>query len=125
MNVKPRNIVIIAFAGSVLASGIAYWLTPYGTGSFPSDLFGPGLFVVVLLATLARVFGRLGFWLTTFVIGAAVPTAVFARVVVEVAIDSGKHNLWPLELILAAGPGLMAAFVGAAIGSVYVRWSAA
>ena len=115
----------MAFVGSVLASGIAYWLTPYGTGSFPNDLFGPGLLVVVALATLVRVRGRLGLWLTTIVIGASVPTAVFARVVVEVANDSSKHNLWPLELILAAGPGLIAAFVGAAIGSLYVRWSAA
>ena len=70
----------------------------------------------VVLALLARGVWKAGFWTTTLVVGASVPAAVMARVVHDTWSDPTSHNLWPFELILAAGPGLLVAAIGALAG---------
>ena len=53
------------------------------------------------------------------------PAAVFARVIYDVARDSTTHNLWPFEIVLALGPGLLAGLAGAIAGALMVRWRGA
>ena len=66
-----------------------------------------------------------GFWLTTVIVGASVPAAVFARVIYDTSSDPTSHNLWPFEIILAAGPGLIAALAGAFAGKLLASRSVA
>jgi hypothetical protein len=108
------------FAASFLAVGAGYWPVPYARLSF-ENLVGPGLAVVVVcsfsacFATDRRV-GAVALW-----IAAAVPAVAMARVLFDVARDATSHNLWPLELVLAALVGLAAALPGAALGFA-LRW---
>lgn len=118
---KQLVVLVLAFAGSFFVIGIPFWQIPYSQVSLPNALWGPGLLVVAALAVIPRVFAGAGFWMTAMVVGAAVPAAVFARVIVEALADPTQHNLWPLELILAAGPGYLAAAVGALAGGLFVR----
>ena len=54
----------------------------------------------------------------TLAIGAAVPAAVWARVVVETAKDPTSHNLWPFEIAIAMVVGMACALIGAIAGGV-------
>lgn len=85
------------FALGFFAVGLPYWLMPYNTINLPDAVIGYGLLMVM---------------------GAAVPAAVMARVVVEGILDSTSHNLWPLEIIIAAVVGGAAGLAGTLLGSV-------
>ena len=115
------RILVAAFAASFLATGLPYWPIPYAQVELPGDIWGWGLVVVSVVAFACRAFLGTRAWLTALVAGSAVPAAVFARVVVEGIQDPTSHNLWPLELILSAGPGLLAAGVGALAGALLAR----
>jgi hypothetical protein len=52
--------------------------------------------------------------------GASVPAAVMARVIYDGASDPTSHNLWPFEIILASGPGLVAGLAGALAGGLLI-----
>lgn len=84
--------------------------------SLPSALLGPGLGVVVLAAALSSAIGAASFVRCTLIVGAAVPAAVMARVIVECAIDPTDHSLWPLELMIALVLGLACSGLGAGTG---------
>lgn len=60
------------------------------------------------------------FWRVTALVGASVPSAVLARVLVEGLKDPTSHNLWPLEVIIASLVGLICATAGAVTGSLTV-----
>ncbi len=113
---RDRLVLAAAFLASLLAVGLPYWRIPYRELSLPSDIWGYPLLLVAGLAGLAIIVSAGGFWRTTLVVSASVPAAVMARVVYDVVSDSTSHNLWPIELVLAAGPGFIAAFAGASIG---------
>lgn len=113
-----------AFAVSFLAVGLPYWLIPYKSVNLPDALIAPGLLVVCAAALLLRAHRIAPFWRTTAVIGAAVPAAVFARVIAEGLQDPTSHNLWPLEIIIAAVLGFICALAGAAAGSLAARFKA-
>jgi hypothetical protein len=107
-----------AFLASFLAVGIPYWHLPYGKVSLPNAVWGFPLVVVACLAALARILSAARFWRTTFIVGASVPAAVMARVIYDGIVDPTSHNLWPFELVLAAGPGLMAGLLGSLVGGM-------
>ena len=111
----------LAFTGALLAVGLPYWRIHYAQVALPDAVWGAGLLVVAALAAWPRVVSGVGFWRATLVVGAAVPTAVLARVVVDVASDATSHNLWPFELILSAGPGWLASAAGALAGGLVAR----
>lgn len=115
---KEKNWIIPAFAVSFLAVGLPYWLIPYNRVNLPDALIAPELLVVCIAALLLRVFQAAPFWRTTAFIGAAVPAAVLARVIVEGLLDPTSHNLWPLEIIIAAFLGFVCALAGAIAGSL-------
>ena len=48
--------------------------------------------------------------------------AVLGRVSVETARDPTSHNLWPFEVIIASGVGVLAAMIGVGIARV-LQWA--
>jgi hypothetical protein len=72
-------------------------------------------------AALTRAFSDNRFWRTVLVTSAAVPGAVFARVIVDAWRDPTSHNLWPLEILIALVMGLAVTVLGALLGSVFRR----
>lgn len=110
----------LAFAVSFFVVGLPYWQTPYNKVNLPSTLLDYGLIVVVLAALLVRWLGNSSLT-KTIVVGASVPAAVMARVMVDTAKDPTSHNLWPFELVIALVVGFAASAAGALIGSLLAR----
>jgi hypothetical protein len=108
---------LACFAG-FLAVGLDYWRIPYAALSLPNAILGFGLVVVAVAAALARALSATRLWPTTFIVGASVPAAILVRVIHDTARDATSHNLWPLEIVLTAGPGCLAALVGAIVGGL-------
>jgi hypothetical protein len=81
-----------AFLVGFFTVGVPYWQIVYSKVSLPDTLYGAGLFVVgVLAAAAARAFGKARLVAVIFVVGAAIPAAVLARVAVETARDPTSH----------------------------------
>ncbi|MCI0484745.1 MAG: hypothetical protein L0Y78_09200, partial [candidate division NC10 bacterium] len=99
-------------------TGIPYWQIPYAKLALPDSLIGIGLLIVGVVAALARAFAKSRLLPVIFVVGAAVPSAVFARVVFDGIRDPTSHNLWPFELVIAVVVGLIASSAGGLVGSV-------
>ncbi len=110
----------IGFAVALLGVGFKYWQLPYDQASLPSALYGPGLVALGAVAMLLRAFGTGRFVTLWLWMAAAVPLAVAIRVAVDVARDASTHNLWPLDLAIAAGLGLVASLVGVLVGSAFL-----
>ncbi len=110
--------LVLGFAIALIGIGFPYWRLPYREIGLPDSLYGPGLVAVAVVALMLRAFGTARFWKVWLIAAAAVPVAVLLRVAVDVARDSTSHNLWPLELAIAAAVGLAAALAGAALGSL-------
>lgn len=106
------------FALAFFAVGVPFWMIPYNTINLPDAVIGFGLLIVAAAAVLARAYSGKSFLRVLMVMGSAVPAAVMARVVVEGMRDSTSHNLWPLEIIIAAVVGGAAALAGTLVGSV-------
>jgi hypothetical protein len=115
--------VYLGFAASLLVVGIPYWLVPYSKVSLPDTLMGPQLIVVVGAAAFAYSVGNVSFRKSLAIIGASVPAAVFLRVAVATAIDPTSHNLWPIEIVIAAFVGLVCASIGGALGVLLTKTS--
>lgn len=111
------------FTCSFLVVGVPYWLIPYNRVNLPDALLGPGLVIVVMAAALARAFSGRPFMRVVAVMGGVVPAVVMARVVFDGMRDASSHNLWPLEMIIAALVGGTVAVAGALLGSIAVRLS--
>lgn len=95
-----------AFLLSLLAIGAGYWPVPYSrldTG----DLFGAGMFVAATAALLLRLFALAPTWMIVLALAAAAPAVALGRVLADWATDPTTHNLWPIELVLAAALGLV------------------
>ena len=107
-----------AWVAGLFAVGIPYWQIPYSKLSLPDALIHPGLLVVVVAAVIVRAIGKCDFVPTLLAAGAAVPSAVMARVLFDALRDPTSHNLWPLELIIAVIIGLLASTGGAVAGSI-------
>jgi hypothetical protein len=116
MDRKSRNVLALAFTVGFFAIGLSYWQIPYSELSLPNAVLGFGPFAIAALAAFSRVISTTRLWPTTLIVGAAVPAAVLARVIYDTSHDPTSHNLWPLEIVLATGPGVLAALVGALAG---------
>lgn len=121
MDKLKQNGLPIAFISSFFAVGVPYWLIPYSKLNLPDALMTAGMFVVVFAALVLRLYGRTPFWKVTSIVGASVPAAVFARVIVDGVKDPSSHNLWPLEIIIALPMGLACAIAGAIAGHLVAR----
>lgn len=110
----------IAFAIAFAGVGFRYWQLAYSQVNLPDALYGPGLVAVFVVALMVRAFGLARFLVGWLLIASAVPAAVMARIAVETASDPTSHNLWPFEIVIAAGVGLFAALGGALLGSLFL-----
>ena len=54
-------------------------------------------------------------------IGSAFPAIIFVRVVLDGMEDPTNHNLWPFEIVMAFGIGMIATFPFAAFGALLRR----
>lgn len=108
----------MAFAVSFFTIGLSSWQIPYQKIALPNAVLGPGLVGVIVLAALPRVLCHTRLWPATLIVGAYVPAAVLARVIYDTLRDPTSHNLWPFEIILVGGPGILAVLVGAAVGGL-------
>ena len=77
--------------------------------------------LVVVLLTVCRALAPVGFVRSLLMIGAAVPCAVMVRVVYDGLIDSTSHNLWPIEIFIAAGLGFGASPIGSVVAAMLGR----
>ncbi len=118
MNPSRPGWLAAAFLSSFLAVGLPHWQIPYAQVSLPSTLLQPGLLLVVLAAFLLRSRGAATSWQVTALLGAAVPAAVLARVIVDGLEDPTSHNLWPFEVVIALFVGLPCALFGALAGNL-------
>jgi hypothetical protein len=107
-----------AFVISFFAVGFPYWQIPYAKVSLPSTLYGAGLLVVGVLAAAVRAVGKARLLAVIFVVGAAVPAPILARIAVDTAKDPTSHNLWPFEFVIAAVIGVLCSSAGALVGSL-------
>ena len=112
-----------AFVIAFFAIGVPYWQIAYSKVALPDTLYGAGLLAVGILAAAARAFSKARLVTVIFVVGAAVPAAVLARVAVETASDPTSHNLWPLELVIATVVGIVSSSAGALVGSLPLFFS--
>lgn len=110
----------IGFAIALIGVGFKYWQQPYAQASLPDSMLGPGLIAVGVVAMLLRAFGTGRFVRVWLLIAATVPLAVAIRVILDVSRDTASHNQWLSELAVAAGLGLAASLIGAAIGSLFL-----
>ncbi len=116
-----RNWLPFAFVSSFLVVGIPYWSIPYNKVTLPSTLMGPALFAVPFVALMVHAYGGASFWSAVHIVGASVPAAVLARVIVETVKDPTSHNLWPFEIIIALFVGFPCALAGAFAGSLVAK----
>ncbi len=105
-----------------LLTGIAYWSTPYNARDLPFSFYVPGLLSVSLAALVFRAYRASTFWRIVLIFASTVPAVFFLRVVADTMKDPTTHNLWPFEIVLAAGFGLAAAGAGALMGAVAGRF---
>ena len=125
MDRKNRNVLTLAFIVGFFAIGLSYWQIPYSVLSLPNAILGFSLLAIAVLAALSRVLSTARLWPTTLIVGASVPAAVLARVIYDASHDPTSHSLWPFEIVLATGPGILAALVGALAGGYVAQRSGA
>lgn len=113
-----RSWLPVAFFLGFFVVGVPYWLIPYHEVNLPSAVMGPGLLVVAGAALTLRLREVGKFWRIVAVAGAAVPAAVFARVVWDGLKDPTTHNLWPIEVVIALLLGFTCALAGAVAGAL-------
>jgi hypothetical protein len=114
-----RRIALLAVV-AVFVCGWPYWSLPKGSFNLPDALPAASGWIVGMGALVGGVLG--GSALRAFFVFAAVlPAVAFVRVVLDVAVDRTSHNLWPFELVIAGGVGLLPAAVGAALAAVALR----
>lgn len=123
MRHAPTVWLCVACVVAFLAIGIPYWPIPYGQVSLPSSIQTYQLVIVAVAACLVRVAGGVKTTTAVFAVAAAVPGAILARVIVEVARDPTSHNLWPFELLIGLVLGLLAAAAGALAGALLLRFA--
>ena len=112
--------LFIAFLIALVGVGFPYWQIGYAQLTLPESLYGPGLVAVGVVAMLARAFGVARFWKVWLWIATTVPWAVLLRIVMEAILAPGRHDLWPLELLVAAGVGLVVSLAGTLLGSLFL-----
>ena len=120
MSRSSRGWLLIAFAIAFVGVGFRYWQMPYEQLDLPDALYGPGLAAVLVVAMMVRAFGVARFWIAWLVVASAVPAAVLVRIALDTASDPASHSLWPFEILVAAGIGLVAALAGALLGSLFL-----
>ena len=112
-----RIVLVLAFLVTFLAVGIPYWLIPYSKVSLPGSLIY-AMAIACGVAAAVRVVAATSFLQAFVAVGLAIPAAVMARVQFDTFRDPTSHNLWPFEIVFAAGIGFPASLIGAWLGGL-------
>ncbi|MBS1785278.1 MAG: hypothetical protein JST24_07610 [Acidobacteria bacterium] len=116
---RPILLALAVLALAALAQGWTYWRIPYSQLNVTA-LWSPLLIGITLLPTVSRYLG-LHPLLGGLAAGGSVPFVVMARVVVDGVKDPTSHNLWPFELVISGGLGLLVAATGAFLAWLVFR----
>ncbi|NWJ39818.1 MAG: hypothetical protein HXX12_02455 [Geothrix sp.] len=104
------------FTAALLAVGLPWWTAPYNRFTLAHPLSILGCLAFVCIAAWVAGWTPLGLSRGGLVVGAAVPCAVMARVVVDGMKDATSHNLWPFEVVFAAAFGFALAYAAGLLG---------
>jgi hypothetical protein len=107
--------LIGAFALCFAVGGWIFWRGSYEefiSMGPPWLMFGRMVAVAVLLSWI----GGIGILPCGIVVGSSFPAVVLVRVVLDCAANPTNHNLWPFELVVGTGLGMIVAFSAAAVG---------
>lgn len=105
-----------AFVICFLVVGIPFWNIPYARVNLPNAFFGLGVIAVFVTGALLCFGLRFSLLRSTAIAALVFPAVLMARVAVEATIVTGRHNLWPLALVIAAMTGVVVAGAGALSG---------
>jgi len=97
--------------------GVPYLSAEYSELESTGVVWGWGLLVLVAVALLVCAVGRTPMVLTALATTAGLLTVVWVRIWMDVAVDPTDHNLWPFEIVIAAGLGGIASAAGAMVGA--------
>lgn len=112
---KAAAVVLLGVA----AAGLVLWPVPYDQMEMTARGFvGRWLIAGTVAGLAAQLLLRRPANVTAGLIAVGYILAVMARVVVETVADPTDHNLWPFELIIAGGVGLLGGGIGALLGSL-------
>jgi hypothetical protein len=104
-----------AFAVCFFGAGAIWW-----RGTYQDYLYGAFRWETVpLLAGVALMLSwvsGVGVFASAIAVGSAFPAVVFARVVLDCMENPTSHNLWPFEVAMAFGVGMIMSFPSAAFG---------
>lgn len=103
----------------MVATGFSYWQLPYSQIALPTSLFGIGLLISLFTGIALRAARLTSFNETALTIGAAIPTVVLIRIVIDLLANPKTHNLWPFEIIIATLSGLIVGVIAAAVGNFF------
>mgnify|MGYP001038760300 CR=1 FL=1 len=117
----PKKVTLGAFLLCFFLVGIPFWQIPYSRVSVPNSFFGIGALGVFVAATVLCAVFEFSFQKGLIVPGLAFPATLMIRVVIEGIMEPGRHNLWPLALIIAALTGLVVGGAGALLGCLMAR----
>jgi hypothetical protein len=118
LKAKTVLVLFIAFIVTFLSVGFPYWQIPYSKVSLPDSLYSYGVAIAFVVAIISRYYYRASFLQVFSVVGLAVPAVVMARVEFDTLKDPTSHNLWPIEIVIAAAIGLTISFIGALLASL-------
>lgn len=110
----PKKAMIGAFILCFIIAGIPFWQTPYAQLAVPNAFFGIGAIAVFSVAAVLAF--RFSFRQGLIIPGLVFPAVLMIRVIVEGLVEPGRHNLWPLALIIAIVAGMLVACAGAVCG---------
>ena len=117
---NPRS--WLAFLVACLACGLPLWPIPYAQVSMPGNPAATTWLMAGSLAGLLAALLHPRRWrLPIGLTGAGFVAAVVSRVAVETLRDPTSHNLWPFEVVIAGGIGLMAGLLGTSLAHLVQR----
>jgi hypothetical protein len=120
MTPDGKKTAVTILLGTV-AAGALLWPVPYGELDFTSRGFLlPWLAAGAAAGFAARVLVKQHTATTAALIALGYVVAVMGRVVVELMADPTDHNLWPFEVVIGGGIGLLGGAIGALLGSLAV-----
>lgn len=118
---RSWRLIVSLLAGTV-ACGAPYWPVAYRDVSLPGTPATSTLLIGGAAAgLLASYLLRPTRFTPILVTAGGFVLAVMGRVTVEVAADPTSHNLWPFEVVIIGGIGLVAGAIGTGIGLLLWR----
>ncbi|MEO7986139.1 MAG: hypothetical protein ABI766_06365 [Gemmatimonadales bacterium] len=117
--------LLAAVVAGLLACGIPLWPIPYQQVNMPGNPSASAWLILGGLAGLmAGYLTRERFWPPVLAVALGFVCAVYGRVEVETSRDPTLHNLWPFEVVIAGGIGLVAAVIGLGVARLLQRAAA-